>query len=119
MLLFLWGFITVIFAIAYLFQILNLTLIGLELVAVLLLFLSFRESKRGRYGRIVGMNIIMAFFMAVLYYSQHTFSYIQHHDIEKMLVIIVGFVLAQVMGIFWGMQFYKQQKKSENKNKKS
>ncbi|QDK69935.1 hypothetical protein [Lactococcus protaetiae] len=118
MLLFLWGFITIVFGIAYLFQILNLTLIGLELVAILLLFLSFWESKKGRYSRIIAMNIVMVFVIGVLYYSQHTFTYIQHHDTEKLLVIIGGFIISQVMGIFWGIQFYKQQKKS-NKNKKS
>ncbi|WGU43736.1 hypothetical protein LLJM2_03520 [Lactococcus cremoris] len=44
--------------------------------------------------------------------QQNLFTYIQHHDVEKVSVIIVGFVLAQLLGIFWGRQFYKHQEKS-------
>lgn len=113
MLLFLWGFTTIIFGIAYLFQLLGLTLIGLEMVTILILFISFWESRKGRYRRIIGMNLILIIFIAVLSISQHTLTYIQHHDIEKLLVIIVGFILAQLLGIFWGRQFYKQQNKTK------
>lgn len=113
MLLFLLTFTIIIFIIAYIFQILGLTLIGLEIVAILLLFLSFWESRKGRYSRIIGMNSILVIFIAVLYLSQRVFTYIQHHDVEKMLVIIVGFVLAQLLGIFWGRQFYKYQEKTK------
>ena len=112
MLLFLWVYTTIIFAFAYLFQVLNLTLIGLEVITIILLFISFWESTKGRYRRIIGMNIINIFFILVLYFSQHVFTYIQHHDVEKVSVIIVGFVLAQLLGIFWGRQFYKHQEKS-------
>ncbi|WP_223848565.1 hypothetical protein [Lactococcus lactis] len=49
MLLFLWAYTTIIFAIAYLFQVLNLTLIGLEVVTILILFISFWESTKGRH----------------------------------------------------------------------
>ncbi|UXV64533.2 hypothetical protein LLUC047_11265 [Lactococcus cremoris] len=112
MLLFLWAYTTIIFAIAYLFQVLNLTLIGLEVITIILLFISLWESTKGRYRRIIGMNIINIFFILVLYFSQHVFTYIQHHDVEKVSVIIVGFVLAQLLGIFWGRQFYKHQEKS-------
>ncbi|MDT2871103.1 hypothetical protein P7H90_06870 [Lactococcus lactis] len=113
MLLFLWAYTTIIFAIAYLFQVLNLTLIGLEVVTILILFISFWESTKGRYWRIIGMNIINIIFISILYFSQHTFTYIQHHDVEKMLVIVVSFVLSQLLGIFWGRQFYKHQEKSK------
>lgn len=115
MLLFLWAYTTIIFAIAYLFQVLNLTLIGLEVVTILILFISFWESTKGRHWRIIGMNIINIIFISILYFSQHTFTYIQHHDVEKMLVIVVSFVLSQLLGIFWGRQFYKHQEKSKNK----
>lgn len=113
MLLFLWAYTTIIFAIAYLFQVLNLTLIGLEVVTILILFISFWESTKGRHLRIIGMNIINIIFISILYFSQHTFTYIQHHDVEKMLVIVVSFVLSQLLGIFWGRQFYKHQEKSK------
>ena len=113
MLLFLWAYTTIIFAIAYLFQVLNLTLIGLEVVTILILFISFWESTKGRPWRIVEMNIINIIFISILYFSQHTFTYIQHHDVEKMLVIVVSFVLSQLLGIFWGRQFYKHQEKSK------
>ncbi len=113
MLLFLWAYTTIIFAIAYLFQVLNLTLIGLEVVTILILFISFWESAKGRHWRIIGMNIINIIFISILYFSQHTFTYIQHHDVEKMLVIVVSFVLSQLLGIFWGRQFYKHQEKSK------
>ena len=117
MLLFLIGFTAVIFGIAYLFQILGWMLIGLELVAIMLLFLSFWESKKGKYWRIIGMNVIMVIFVVTLYFSEHVFTYIQHHDVEKMLVIVVGFLLAQLLGIFWGRQFYKQETKKYNRKK--
>lgn len=113
MLLFLWAYTTIIFAIAYLFQVLNLTLMGLEVVTILILFISFWESTKGRHWRIIGMNIINILFISILYFSQHTFTYIQHHDVEKMLVIVVSFVLSQLLGIFWGRQFYKHQEKSK------
>ena len=106
MLLFLWAYTTIIFAIAYLFQVLNLTLIGLEVVTILILFISFWESTKGRHWRIIGMNIINIIFISILYFSQH-------HDVEKMLVIVVSFVLSQLLGIFWGRQFYKHQEKSK------
>ncbi|MDN6835278.1 MAG: hypothetical protein L0L86_03950, partial [Lactococcus lactis] len=66
-----------------------------------------------RHWRIIGMNIINIIFISILYFSQHTFTYIQHHDVEKMLVIVVSFVLSQLLGIFWGRQFYKHQEKSK------
>jgi len=113
MLLFLWAYTTIIFAIAYLFQVLNLTLIGLEVVTILILVISFWERTKGRHWRIIGMNIINIIFISILYFSQHTFTYIQHHDVEKMLVIVVSFVLSQLLGIFWGRQFYKHQEKSK------
>jgi hypothetical protein len=113
MLLFLWAYTTIIFALAYLFQVLNLTLIGLEVVTIIILFISFWESTKGRRWRIVGMNIINIIFISILYFSKHTFTYIQHRDVEKMLVIVVSFVLSQLLGIFWGRQFYKHQEKSK------
>ncbi len=112
MFIYLWAFITAAFGIIYLFQILHLSLIGLEVVAILLLFLSFSEAQKGNYRRIIGMNLIMVFVMFVLYYSHRTFTYIRG-DIEKLLVIGLSFVLAELFGIFWGRLFFKHQ--SDNK----
>nr|WP_233180964.1 hypothetical protein [Lactococcus lactis] len=117
MLLFLWAYTTIIFAIAYLFQVLNLTLIGLEVVTILILFISFWESTKGRHWRIIGMNIINIIFISILYFSQHTFTYIQHHDVEKMLVIVVSFVLScpNYWGFSGGDSFINIKKNQKNK----
>jgi hypothetical protein len=86
-----------------------MTLIGLEVVAILLLFLSFWEAQKGNYRRIVGMNIIMVFVMFILYYSHQTFTYIHPGDVEKIMTISVSFILSELFGIFWGRQFFKHQ----------
>ncbi len=46
MLLFLWAYTTIIFAIAYLFQVLNLTLIGLEVITIFSFLLVFGKVQR-------------------------------------------------------------------------
>ncbi|WP_374286511.1 hypothetical protein [Lactococcus sp.] len=115
MLIFLWIFMTAVFGIVYLFQLIHLNLIGLELIALLILYISFRQSKQNAYGPIWGMDIVMAFVMSILYYSHRTFTYISPNDTEKLILVIMSFVLSQIFGMFWGRQFYKHQHQQENK----
>lgn len=111
MIIFLWSFVTVVFAIIYIFQLIHMNLIGLQLVVLLVLYLSFRESKRNNYVKIGGMNLEIIFVLTVLYLSHHTFTYVNSGDIEKIILIGTSFILAELIGIFWGYRFYKQQQK--------
>ncbi|CAM3049137.1 hypothetical protein GHI93_01565 [Lactococcus hircilactis] len=113
MVIFIWLFTTVVFGVVYLFQILHLNLLGLQLIALLILYVSFRESKNNHYWRIFAMDVIMFFVVLILYHSHHTFTYINPNDVEKLILIILSIIIAQCVGIFWGRQFYKHNKKTD------
>lgn len=113
MLIFLWLFITVIFGIAYLFQLIHMSLLGLQLIALLLLYVSFRAGKQKNYKIIVGADVVTAFMVFILFYSQQTFTYFQAGDFEKLSLVVVSFIVAQLLGLFWGHQFAKYTHQAE------
>lgn len=116
MIIFLGIFAVLTFAFVYFFQLVHLPLLGFQMVAFLLLVFSFLSKKSGKISPIVGMNIILLFSLLAFYFSNKYFTFINHGDVEKVILILVSFVVAQVMGIFWGRLFYAQEHRKE-KNK--
>lgn len=117
MLLFSWAFITIVFAIIYLFQILHLSIIGLQIVGLLLLILGFYYSENGDYSRIIAMNIIMSFVLTILYFSDHIFTYFRHgRDLESVIIVSISYLAIEAIGMFWGREFYKHHKENSGED---
>lgn len=115
MIVFLSAFTLLTFAFVYFFQVIHLPLLGFQMVAFLLLIFSFLSKKRGKTYPIAAMNIIVVLSMLVFYFSTK-FTFLTYGDMDKIILILISFVVAQVMGIFWGKLFYKQSYEKEQQD---
>lgn len=85
-------------------------LISLQIISLLLLFTSFRLVKYDQiraWPYLLIIDIFLAFFLFIFYNSRYFFTYIQYDsDVTEIIIIAGSFVISQVLGIFWGSQFY-------------
>lgn len=105
MLKFIWGHLTVVFAMLYAFQEIGMLAFGGHFLFVSMLFLSFVLIKKKNINKMVAANLSVIIVILTLWFSQHTFLYIQN---EATLYIFLGATLmAELSGGFWGHQFSK------------
>jgi hypothetical protein len=102
--------IAMVWTIIFIGTILEFLMLGLQIISVMLLFASFTLIKK--YGRhawsyLLAMDVVLALLLFILYSSRYFLTYFQHGSGTTELLIVTGsFVISQVVGIFWGRQFY-------------
>ncbi|GHU37978.1 hypothetical protein FACS1894192_08330 [Bacilli bacterium] len=107
MLKFIGGYITVAFAVLYTFQLLEMIEIGDYAMFVGMLVLTFILRKDGKIKEIIASNICLLAIIVILWFSNHTFRYIQN---TSMLLIFIGAMLiAELFGGLWGRKFARDQ----------
>lgn len=103
MLKFIWGYLSVAFAILYAFQSLGMLVIGDYAMFVGMLCLTFVLIKDEKTKEVIVSNICLLVVILILWFSDDTFHYIQN---TGMLLIFVGaMVIAELFGGFWGRKF--------------
>ncbi|MBD5822923.1 hypothetical protein [Lactococcus petauri] len=104
------GFIAAVWITIYLGTVFEFPLISLQIISLLLLFTSFRLVKldgNRAWPYILIIDIFLVFFLFTFYNSRYFFTYIQYDsDVTEILIIAGSFIISQILGIFWGSQFY-------------
>ena len=104
------GFIAAVWIIISIGKVFGFHLISLQIISLLLLFTTFHLVKHdgthaGHYLLII--DIFLVFFLFIFYHSRYFFTYIRYDSDGTELFIITGsFIISQLVGIFWGSQFY-------------
>lgn len=107
MLKFVWCYMMAAFAILFAFQAIGMTVMGDYMMFVGMLCLSFVLIKDDRIKEMIASNICLAVVILTLWFSEHTFHYIQN---TGMLLLFIGaMVTAELLGVFWGRKFARNQ----------
>lgn len=86
MLKFVWCYMTAAFAILFAFQSIGMTVMGDYMMFVGMLCLSFVLIKDDRIKEMIASNICLAIVILTLWFSEHTFHYIQNTGMLLLLV---------------------------------
>lgn len=103
MLKFIWGYLSVAFAILYAFQLLGMMAVGDYAMFVGMLCLTFVLIKEEKIKEVIASNVCLLVVILILWFSDDTFHYIQN---TGMLFIFIGaMVIAEIFGGLWGRKF--------------
>ncbi|WP_251712145.1 hypothetical protein [Lactococcus ileimucosae] len=112
---FLLAFSVMIWTIIIMGTILGFPILSLQLISVLLLFASFwliKKDGRQAWTHLIIIDIMLLILLFVLYTSRYFFTYFRNNGALTEILVVAGFfVISQCVGIFWGRQFYMDNRK--------